>query len=325
MANELLEEAQSNLFILLPDEKRIREWQWTTGLNQRWYDFPADCDKDRIICLSAYQTDVWLKLDRGIDITHDSDVNRINDRPLRYDIRYNPDPQLELQTNGDFTFGDVSAAGGAYGWSWAASGWEIADGTATQLVAGQAITSTNPVAIGETYDISYKIDNAGAFSVSFGGSATDVYGISLGTTIGTHTHRVLAASTTGLVVTGAAVSPLTVLDNVSVVIVGPSTGEGKEQLEFWPVDTDEQYPVKLEGYIQLMPFESDGDRATLDDTLILLYAEAYGKAHLNRPDAQLKLQSLQTRLRILRGQQHGEQRYIRGQKEPEPVPVPKVV
>jgi hypothetical protein len=192
MADELLDEAQEQLFILMPDEKRVREWDWTTGINQRWYDFPADCDKDRIMQVSTYVTNVWIPLDRGIGLPEDSYLYQINNYPMKYDIRYNP---------------DVS----------------------------------------------------------------------------------------------------------------------KEQIEVWPVHDSETYPMKIEGYIQLMDFSADGDRATVDDTLILLYAEAFGKAHLNRPDAQLKMNALQTRLRILRGQQHGEQRYIRGQVEEKPIPIPKVV
>lgn len=193
MADALLEEAQENLYILMPDEKRIRTWDFTTGLSQQTYDFPADCDPDRLIELSTYFEQTWLPVKRGIDRYHDSIFNYINYYPQRYDIR-----------------------------------------------------ATGPV---------------------------DLH----------------------------------------------------EQLELWPTDDTNQYTVRIEGYIQLMDFVDDSDRATVDDTLILLYAEAYGKAHLNRPDAQLKLQALQTRLRILRGQQHGEQRYIRKDKEPDPLPRPIVI
>ena len=40
MADDLLEEAQEQLFQVFTDEKGVRDFEFTTGLNQRWYDIP---------------------------------------------------------------------------------------------------------------------------------------------------------------------------------------------------------------------------------------------------------------------------------------------
>jgi hypothetical protein len=53
-ADYLLEQAQENLYRHMPDQKRIRHWDLNTGINQQFYDFPLDCDPDRISELSVY-------------------------------------------------------------------------------------------------------------------------------------------------------------------------------------------------------------------------------------------------------------------------------
>lgn len=326
MADGLLEEAQEQLFILMPDEKRIREWEFNTGVSQRWYDFPADCDIDRIIKISTYVTDTWQKVYRGIDIYHDSIIDQVNDWPQRYDIRWQPN-DLELQQNNDFSTEDTSATGtGSAGFTWVTDTWEITGGVlqqATPLLPGCVATSTTTLTIGNTYDIAYTIGGKDMLTIQFGGAINDDSGLPLGKTVGSHTHRVTAVSTQAFVFLANNISPITTVDNVSINHVHANTG--REMLELWPIDDTDSYLTKIEGYIKLSPFVSDNHRATIDDRLVLLHAEAYGKAHLNRPDAQLKMQALQARLRILRGQQHGETRYIRGEKPENPVPIPRVV
>jgi hypothetical protein len=321
MADELLEEAQQQLYILMPDEKRIRTWDMYTGINQRWYDFPADCDPDRICNLSAYFSQQWLPITRGIDRYHDSNYDYISYYPQRYDFRARVGTSIEEQVNGNFSTPDATATGGN-GWSWLSSLWKIEGGYAkhTSQIFGY-LKSDVPAIIGNTYDISYEISIANADSVVFGGTNVDTDGNSLPFIAGTHTARVKAITTDGFWL--LSVLGLAWLDNVSVKFVDPAALP--VSLELWPTDESTSYLFRIEGYIQLMPFVADADRATVDDTLILLYAEAYGKAHLNKPDAQAKMQVLERRLKKLRGQQHGEQRYIRGEKETVPLPWPIVV
>lgn len=322
MADELLEEAQEQLFILMPDEKRIRTWDQVTGIDQRWYDFPADCDVDRIIELSAFFEQTWLPIRRGIDRYHDSTFDYINYYPQRYDFRAREGEQLETQVNGTFTTPDTTATGDVYGWSWTSSLWEIQSGYAahTALVFNYLKSDTS-VVIGTTYDVTYEISYAIADSVLVGGNNLDVDGNALPTQPGSYSVRVKAITTDGFWL--LAISGFVRVDNVSVKPVDGVTMP--VSLELWPIDSDNTYTYRIEGYITLMPFVEDGDRATIDDRLILLYAEAYGKAHLNKPDAQAKMQVLNKRLNILRGQQHGEQRYVRSDKMYAPLPRPIVI
>lgn len=52
----------------------------------------------------------------------------------------------------------------------------------------------------------------------------------------------------------------------------------------------------------LLPFTVDGDRATLDDEMVLLHAVTNAKAHYRQPDAKLYEGQLNTLLASLRGQ-----------------------
>jgi len=99
---------------------------------------------------------------------------------------------------------------------------------------------------------------------------------------------------------------------------------GKAQIEIWP-QPDAVYPISIEGQLQLEAFVADGDKCSMDYRLIVMYCVAYGKAHLNRPDKTDAMNALNLRLKALRGNQHGNERYIRGQRVREPDPKPRVV
>jgi hypothetical protein len=89
-----------------------------------------------------------------------------------------------------------------------------------------------------------------------------------------------------------------------------NSAASKTQIEIWP-EPDDVYAVRVEGRMQLGAFVADGDRASIDDSLILLHATAYGKAHLNKPDAKASMDAWNMRLRILKAEQHGQNVYIR--------------
>lgn len=320
-ADYLLEQAQSNLYLLMPDEKRVREWNLTTGLNQRWYDIPQDCDIDRVLELSALFEQTWLPMARGIDTFHDSTFDYISYYPQRYDIRAR-DTNIELQTNGDMAIADTSVTG-TTGFTWTSSNWEIQSGRAEHVGSGaDTFTSDFSPLTATRYTLKYTIGVAAMQTISMGGVTSDINGVPLGLTVGSHIHEILTTNTNSLVFTSVA-STAPTLDDVS--IVQANTSNIRTQIELWPVDSDNNYPWKIEGYIKLAPFVDDNDRATIDDDLILLYAEAFGKAHLNKPDAGVVMAQLRERLRLLRGQQHGNQRYIRGEKTPDPMPRPIVI
>lgn len=300
MADELLEEAQAILFQIFTDEKGVREWEFNTGIKQRWYDIPDTCDIDRILGIYAQQNgDFWRPLKRGIDASHDSDYDDIEDCPYRYDIRARQfNAGKDVIVNGDFS--------SATGWFWLSTDWQVSGGKATCLSAG-TISSIVLLQAGVQYEVTYTIETSPCFFVSVGGSLTDIYGTTLPVSVGTHTVQVVAASSTyAIQVYANAAGPQ--LDNISIK---PTLSDSvKTQIEFWP-KPDAVYPVKIEGPMVVSPFVADGDRASFDTHLILLYAVAYGKAHLNKPDAKASMDAWTAFLSKHKGNQHGTRKYVR--------------
>jgi len=98
----------------------------------------------------------------------------------------------------------------------------------------------------------------------------------------------------------------------------------KAQIEIWP-QPDAVYPVSIEGQLILTPFVDDADKASMDHRLIILYCIAMGKAHLGKSDAKAAMDAFTLRLNLIRGNQHGNKRYIRGRQVREPDPKPRVV
>lgn len=88
-----------------------------------------------------------------------------------------------------------------------------------------------------------------------------------------------------------------------------------EQIELWPVpDTDydpvtQEGRIKLTGIRKLRPLVDDGDRADLDDRLIVLYAAAEHLAASGAKDAGLKQQQANARFVRLRGQQSPRRKF----------------
>ncbi|MGF7008107.1 hypothetical protein [Aminobacter sp. BE322] len=82
-----------------------------------------------------------------------------------------------------------------------------------------------------------------------------------------------------------------------------------EQVEIWPIPDTNADPLTLEGNLKitgirkLKPLVADGDRADLDDRLIVLYAAAEYLAAKGADDAKLKLDQANKRYGKLRGQQ----------------------
>jgi hypothetical protein len=64
----------------------------------------------------------------------------------------------------------------------------------------------------------------------------------------------------------------------------PQRWEPYAQMEVWPA-ADQIYPVRIFFIKNLARFTQDGDRASIDDTLISLVATATLKAHYRQPDA----------------------------------------
>lgn len=84
----------------------------------------------------------------------------------------------------------------------------------------------------------------------------------------------------------------------------PSQYERYEQVLIYP-KADQVYTIRFWYIKDLTRFTENGDRASLDDEMILLHALANGKAHYRQPDAQAYQGQLNTMLGAQRGQSFG--------------------
>lgn len=82
------------------------------------------------------------------------------------------------------------------------------------------------------------------------------------------------------------------------------------QYEVWPLPATNGLRLRFEGIRKLMPLVNDGDRADLDDNLIVLFAAAEILSRRDSKDAQAK-ENLATRLyNRLRGQQTSKRKMV---------------
>jgi hypothetical protein len=79
---------------------------------------------------------------------------------------------------------------------------------------------------------------------------------------------------------------------------------GLNQFQVWPIPS-QSGTLRMRGRKALGPLVATSDVATLDGTLIVLYAAAEVLAQMKREDAQLKLQKAQQFLRMLKARQGG--------------------
>lgn len=84
----------------------------------------------------------------------------------------------------------------------------------------------------------------------------------------------------------------------------PARFERLAQILVYP-KADAAYTLRVWYVADLQPFDQDGDRATLDDSMILLHATAHAKAHYRQPDAEIYKGQLDTLLARVRGQSFG--------------------
>jgi len=85
----------------------------------------------------------------------------------------------------------------------------------------------------------------------------------------------------------------------------PQRWEPYEQMEFWPA-ANQAYEIRIFYIENLGRFTQDGDRASIDDTLISLVAKATLKAHYRQPDAALAQNASDSLLLKLKGKSWGQ-------------------
>lgn len=85
----------------------------------------------------------------------------------------------------------------------------------------------------------------------------------------------------------------------------PARWEPYDQIEFWPM-ADQLYSVRIFYIKSLDAFSADGDRATLDDSLIFKVALGKGKGHFRHPDAATYTSDAAALLRTLKAKSWGQ-------------------
>ena len=81
----------------------------------------------------------------------------------------------------------------------------------------------------------------------------------------------------------------------------PVRCERYAQLLLYPI-ANQEYTIRFWYVADLAPFDVQGDRATLDDQMVLLHALANAKAHYRHPDAAVYQGQLSSLMGSLRGQ-----------------------
>ena len=104
----------------------------------------------------------------------------------------------------------------------------------------------------------------------------------------------------------------------------PQRYDRRAQLEIWP-EPDKAYTLRCEYYKRLGAFSQDGDRCTVDDSVLFLLALANAKAHYRQADAQTYYDQFAALKRKLRGRNHGNKRYIIGERPDAATPKPIVI
>jgi len=67
MTDDLMEEAQEEIFEALPNRYRVRDFDFTLGLAQQWADIPTGCEADNIKEMRVYYAGYWHPVTEGID------------------------------------------------------------------------------------------------------------------------------------------------------------------------------------------------------------------------------------------------------------------
>ncbi len=104
----------------------------------------------------------------------------------------------------------------------------------------------------------------------------------------------------------------------------PSNYERYEQILIYP-KANQVYTIRVWYVKDLGRFTENGDRATLDDEMILLHALANAKAHYRHPDAATYQGQLNTLVASLRGQSFSQNGVYRRDVLPPPEQRPQVV
>ena len=101
-------------------------------------------------------------------------------------------------------------------------------------------------------------------------------------------------------------------DTVADTRYYPQRYDRRAQLEIWP-QPDKQYTLRVEYYKRLDRFIQDGDRCTINETILFNYTLAKAKRHYKQDDAQDYFDEVADMLKQLKKAVHGNKRYVVGE------------
>jgi len=88
----------------------------------------------------------------------------------------------------------------------------------------------------------------------------------------------------------------------------PQRWEPYEQIQIWPL-SDQAYDIRCFYIKALDPFLVDGDRASIDDTMILMVALWTTKSHYRQPDAGIHQANAESLLNKLKAKSWGQSQF----------------
>ncbi len=104
----------------------------------------------------------------------------------------------------------------------------------------------------------------------------------------------------------------------------PSRYERLEQIVLWP-KANAVYKLRIWRILDLKPFQADEDRCSIDDSMVLLHATTFAKAHYRQPDAASYQGQLDTLLGAIRGYSFGSNGVYTRSTADAPLQRPQVV
>lgn len=313
--NNILQMAQYQLYWMFDWRYLLKTFDQPCGVDQRFYSLPADLDPMQ---LQNMVTEEFS----GVGANHVVNPN----------FDYNLTGWVNSSTN-DGTI------------TWNPLGYmDITDGTTGEGIGDQQLTGLDPL---EDYTVGFDIKaKNGALSpiVAIGTTqgASDTFLSANGLGVGSHSFDFVndvASPWIRLSHEGSLSNGTVSISNIKVQKKGAGSRDGgiwpmvegidwnhdnydatngrprryeiRDQLEVWPKSDSTNYTLRYEYVKRLGEFETDDDRATIDDNVVFLHALATAKGHYGQKDFNLVLAQANLLMDNLRGKNHGNRRYVR--------------
>ena len=318
LLDNILQTSQYQLYWMFDWKYLLKTFDQPTGVGQRFYGLPADLDPMQLQNMVTEEFD-------GTGVDH--------------------------VVNGDFHhnfLGWADASTGDGGITWNSLGYlDLNDNTTGLAIARQQLSGLDPVT---EYTLSFEVRVFGTTGpkIKIGSTlgASDIFLSATSHPVGSHSFDFIndvAAPFFQIENATATVNQVVSVDNIQIRKKGegrkaggiwpmkegidwthddysinnarPLRYELREQLEIWPPSDRTNYVLRYEYVKQLGEFETDDDRATIDDNILFLMALATAKGHYGQKDFNIVLGQANLLVQNLRGKNHGNRRYLRRNPE----------